>query len=64
MSKKYTLKVTPQEFDNILAALRAYETLLHMNSAICQDVEEIAEEHGEAFGPEEVGNLCERLNCQ
>jgi hypothetical protein len=56
--------VDEREFDTILAALRAYQTLLRQNSAILQDVEEIAENSGDLpLDVAEVDDLCERLNC-
>lgn len=58
-----TITVSQREFDHIIAALRVYQTMLTMNSAVCQDVEDIATEHGEQMTADEVGELCVRINC-
>lgn len=54
--------VSDRELDWILAALRVYQTMLTMHSAVCQDVEDIATEHGPEPTVEELDALCERLN--
>lgn len=64
MKTRVKLNVCAQEFDWILAALRVYQAMINMNSAVCQDVEEIATEHGEEPTDEEIDQLCERLNCE
>ena len=56
------LALQPREFDHILAGLRVYQQMLEMHSAVCQDVEEIATEHGPEMTPEEIDALCQRLN--
>ena len=61
-NKGVTVNVDRRGFDHIVAALRVYQTMLEMNSAVCQDVENIAEEHGEIMTPAEIDDLVEEIN--
>ena len=53
--------LTRREYDHVIAALRVYQTMLEMHSAVCQDVEDIATEHGEEMLPEEIDAFIEKL---
>ena len=58
----WTIKVNERELDTILAALRVYQTMLNMQSAVVDDVHNIASEHGEPMTEAEIDTLCENLN--
>ena len=58
------IRVTRQEFDHILAGLRVYQAMLEMSSRVCDDVKEIATEHGKQMTPLQIDRFCEKINCQ
>lgn len=56
-----SFSLSRREYDHVIAALRVYQTMMEMHSAVCQDVEDIATEHGEEMTPEEIDGLVQRI---
>ena len=59
IQKQISIRVTPREFDTILASLRARQGTARTS---VQQIEEIANEHGESLTIEEIDDLCQRIN--
>ena len=59
-----TINCSDQEFDTIIAALRVYQCMLSMESAVCDDVSEIATEHGPALTVDDIDEFVERINVE
>ena len=60
------LRITPRQFDHIIAALRAYQWCLLANGGpgakYCAQVHEIATEHGDLMTAEEIDAFIEEIN--